>query len=430
MSNRVNKVGRRFGFVRFGSHVNRALVQKELNDIWFGSYKLRANVARFNRSREGNDLSKQQQEATPPRVIPPCGYGDRSFAEVVNGGNRDLLLNKSVSTQYNKKWDGMRFESSEKDRSYLKQSFLGFLKEDCLWIDIGTRIQGKGEGMFAVKYLGGSLVLIHPTKPERIKIEDLECLTPWFDSFKQWSDEVVGNNRVIWTNWFGVPMHAWNTKFFNLILSQTFHISVRDEAEFLEEDSEDWSSEDESDEDGESDYDLEDSESDTYDPSTKDLENSDGNPIAGRIDKSNCHSGDNSNIATTQLVVQSPIASSAQNTILLSTTPASTKVVSKCALAPSLVEEKVDSSLLKRSELEVGDPILPAGSLGTKAVVGNMKNQAVGTSTFIMKSKVLCCSESEIMGMEQVDQDPKGFSGLKTKAHSEVGGSIGLEEIS
>ncbi|KAL8543949.1 hypothetical protein ACS0TY_004482 [Phlomoides rotata] len=401
ISKRVDKVGRRFGFVRFGSHVNRVVVQKELNDIWFGSYKLRANVARFNRSREGKDHSNQQKEATPPSYIPPCGYGDRSFVEVVSGGIRDSWLSKSVSPQYNQNMGGMSYESSEEDRRYLKQSFLGFLKEDFLWIDIGSKIQEKGEGLVAVKYLGGSLVLLHPIKPEMIKIEDLECFTTWFDSFKQWSDDIVDYNRIIWTNWFGVPMHAWNTKFFNQfschlgqlikidedtrlkrklqiarILIRTpyhelprtpiavtidgkiFHIRVREEGEDLEEDSEDRSSEDVTDDDGESDYDLEEAESDTDDSSTKVLEVSDGNPIGGRIDKPMIHPGEISNIATTLLAEHGPVALTAQNTMILSTTPKEDRT---CALAPSIMEEMVEPSLFYLKDLVVGAPNMSVG---------------------------------------------------------------------
>ncbi|KAL8511629.1 hypothetical protein ACS0TY_018148 [Phlomoides rotata] len=215
--NRVDKTGCRFSFVRFGDHVNRESVQMKLDDIGFGTYKLRANVSRYNRTRDGRDLPKQRKEADIPKNIFSSRFGDRTFAEAVSRENR---ASKITPPQNNQNWGGMLYESSEEDRKLLNRSFLSVLKEEHLWIDIGSKIQEAGEGNISVNNLGRSLVFIQPTKSETIKIEDLECVAVWFDYIQQWSDDVIDNNRIIWTNWFGVPMHAWNPIFFNLVSSK------------------------------------------------------------------------------------------------------------------------------------------------------------------------------------------------------------------
>lgn len=35
--------------MRFGNDIDRWKVERDLNEIWFGSYKLHANIAKFSR---------------------------------------------------------------------------------------------------------------------------------------------------------------------------------------------------------------------------------------------------------------------------------------------------------------------------------------------------------------------------------------------
>ncbi|KAL8507814.1 hypothetical protein ACS0TY_018372 [Phlomoides rotata] len=47
--NRLDKNGKTFGFVRFGGNTNKDRLEWDLNNIWIGSYKLRANISKFAR---------------------------------------------------------------------------------------------------------------------------------------------------------------------------------------------------------------------------------------------------------------------------------------------------------------------------------------------------------------------------------------------
>ncbi|KAL8466932.1 hypothetical protein ACS0TY_035855 [Phlomoides rotata] len=210
-----------------------------------------------------------------------------------------------------------------------------------------------------------------------IKVEDLVNVNIWFDSIKQWSEDVIDNNRIIWTNWFGVPMHAWNPNFFNLVSCQfgkliridedtlqrrrlqmarilirtpyhelprtliavaidgkIFHLRVREEAEDLEEDRED---------------DL-----------SRDTAVSDGNPAGGVNEKSEIDPDDNSINVTPLLLEHDPASLSAPNTIMQSPTP---KVDINYAQVSSNADVLVDPVATHLIEVDSVDPTGPVGPL-------------------------------------------------------------------
>lgn len=66
-------------------------------------------------------------------------------------------------------------------------------------------------------YMGGDYVLFHPVGQKVIHSKELIGFLEWFDYIRPWSVRDVNNNRVVWTRWYGVPLQAWNEKFFNLV---------------------------------------------------------------------------------------------------------------------------------------------------------------------------------------------------------------------
>ncbi|GKD56419.1 nucleotide-binding alpha-beta plait domain-containing protein, partial [Tanacetum coccineum] len=50
VARKLSKVGLRFGFAHFFQVGNAQVLEKRLNKIWYGTFKLRANVAKFERS--------------------------------------------------------------------------------------------------------------------------------------------------------------------------------------------------------------------------------------------------------------------------------------------------------------------------------------------------------------------------------------------
>lgn len=44
-----DKLGKRFGFVRFVDVQDQRILEEHLQDVWIGTYKLRVNIPRFER---------------------------------------------------------------------------------------------------------------------------------------------------------------------------------------------------------------------------------------------------------------------------------------------------------------------------------------------------------------------------------------------
>ncbi|KAJ9557834.1 hypothetical protein OSB04_012448 [Centaurea solstitialis] len=54
IARKKSKWGKRFGFVRFIKVANWKALENDLNSIWIGNFRIRANLARFNRIAHKN----------------------------------------------------------------------------------------------------------------------------------------------------------------------------------------------------------------------------------------------------------------------------------------------------------------------------------------------------------------------------------------
>ncbi|KAL8473656.1 hypothetical protein ACS0TY_030486 [Phlomoides rotata] len=114
------------------------------------------------------------------------------------------------------KFAGIQYTSEESDKVFLKGCFTGCLKDSVFWPDLRSNIQEICEGKMIVKYLGGDLTLIQPAH-DAVEFGNLFVeLQEWFEFIRPWEEGDISNRRLVWTKWFGVPLHAWNPKFFNL----------------------------------------------------------------------------------------------------------------------------------------------------------------------------------------------------------------------
>lgn len=64
------------------------------------------------------------------------------------------------------------------------------------------------------------MILVRPAKDGIDMEHEIEGIAFWFDVVEPWRVNVLSARRVIWTNWFGVPLHAWNPKFFQLVATK------------------------------------------------------------------------------------------------------------------------------------------------------------------------------------------------------------------
>lgn len=77
--------------------------------------------------------------------------------------------------------------------------------------------------MFRLLHLGGNIILLHSVCDYNTSslVEDFdEWINYWFEWVRPWEEIDVNTNRVVWTNWYGVPLHAWSVHFFSFASAQ------------------------------------------------------------------------------------------------------------------------------------------------------------------------------------------------------------------
>jgi hypothetical protein len=258
-----NKYGKFFGFVRFKGIEETTAAEERMREIWFGTYKMWANVARFakeggnhkehgqkrltsdGRNRESVIKSRRQIDATEK----PRNYGrDRninktgnmSYADAVgrqarkNGeGKQNVDINKSQKNHEEKReWNGTSFETAEEDRDWAKRGLVGVVNH----VDEVPLLQQKilDVGITTVKIIpmGGKKVFIQPLEDEDLRdlIKDAEeFFNHWFIKIKDWNPKETSTDRTIWLRLYGVPVHAWRENFFKKVLEFTGEVIVLDE---------------------------------------------------------------------------------------------------------------------------------------------------------------------------------------------------------
>ncbi|KAL8479391.1 hypothetical protein ACS0TY_026316 [Phlomoides rotata] len=164
-------------------------------------------------------LSKRFQACMIPNQLEAIRRHNVSYAEITRN-NKSTAMGKSTRNSDNSPQGvGFKYTSSEEDRNRLKGSFTGILKEDLIWLDVGYEIQEAGGDEFKINSLGGELVFIQPLKDLENPAVELQRFSPWFQIIREWQTRDVVGNRLVWTQWFGIPLHAWKIQiqFFSLM---------------------------------------------------------------------------------------------------------------------------------------------------------------------------------------------------------------------
>ncbi|XP_057803176.1 uncharacterized protein LOC131018474 [Salvia miltiorrhiza] len=211
-----DKKGKPFGFVRFEDVEDRDGLLEQLNKLWIGSYKIRVFKPRFEREvkiqgSKGKGFKADAGRKTEKTKVVHAAKRMMgvSFKEVLTGskegesGPSDLL----------------QFKTSDEETRWLDGAFTGFIKDEFLWEEINEEINSEIAGKLKVTTMGGNLVLIRsvcdaPT--EKVLTEMDEWSEFWFQWKRKWNVVDVFQQRVVWTRWVGIPLHAWNHRFFEL----------------------------------------------------------------------------------------------------------------------------------------------------------------------------------------------------------------------
>ena len=138
ISRRLNKWGRRFGFVRFYGVRDAGRLERELDQLYVGNKKLFVNIPKYQRKMEEQSRLEGRLRTTPFRArrnedspdlkkVTAAGgeqrrkdmwvekKGNRSYAEVATGTNTD-------------QWKGVSFKTQQYVLPWMTESAVGKLR--------------------------------------------------------------------------------------------------------------------------------------------------------------------------------------------------------------------------------------------------------------------------------------------------------------
>ncbi|GLT51099.1 hypothetical protein SLA2020_245360 [Shorea laevis] len=229
-----DKRGKRYGFVRLTGVKNEIQMERRLNEIWIGSYKMRVRIA--------ND--RQRKTARPRKIqgaIKTNG-STRTMNRLVQPGHSYAQAVKSIGKRADKASEQPQEEDKEaatdkvnkeeenteeiiefiptgEELQWLEGSMVAVVRNMASVSEIQEQMDANG-GSISVSPLGGRRVLL----TERVagslsdyKKHNEELFGLWFASIKPWEMAPKEESRMLWLRISGVPLKAWAERCFQLI---------------------------------------------------------------------------------------------------------------------------------------------------------------------------------------------------------------------
>ncbi|XP_058748519.1 uncharacterized protein LOC131621485 [Vicia villosa] len=131
--------------------------------------------------------------------------GSRSFAEAVKGGKSHCYLN---------------FNTSAENLERFKRAFVGVIVNPGMSYNIQTSFEMEGYFSIKVTPLGANLCLLEDIEDGAVRDlieEGRSWWTQWFSEIREWREDDIDRERATWLRVYGIPCHAWNFEFFEMI---------------------------------------------------------------------------------------------------------------------------------------------------------------------------------------------------------------------
>ncbi|GJY43317.1 RNA-directed DNA polymerase, eukaryota [Tanacetum coccineum] len=200
--NRRSKAGKRFAFVRFIRVNDLDRLVGNLCTIWIGRFHLHANVARFERANKPVKPSGPSQSnahgtfgsfVSAARDFPPL---IASVAPV--SSSPALVLDDSCVV--------------ERD---LSCHVMGRVKDINSIPNLRILLAKEGFEHVKLSYLGGLWVLIElDNEGSKQKFLDHVGVNSWFCTLLNAYNDFVSDERVVWVDIEGIPLHVWSRETF------------------------------------------------------------------------------------------------------------------------------------------------------------------------------------------------------------------------
>ncbi|KAL4562301.1 hypothetical protein LXL04_034501 [Taraxacum kok-saghyz] len=230
-----NKLGRKFGFVRFLRIRDIVTMEIELNNAWMERFKLKANLAKYGRKyAKVTDYKTQKMKSIVVQDRPECSNDGarslgRSYANAVNGyihpptptspaspsaptSKQDPMVENSLPRIKNVDLHTIQVIPPPETTEKLNRSLIGEVRCLQLLKNLHEFTSVEGLNDVIVSYYGGFSVLLEFRSKMAAKdylILARATWSKWFRSLNIWSPEVQTMNRLAYLKIAGLPPHAW-----------------------------------------------------------------------------------------------------------------------------------------------------------------------------------------------------------------------------
>jgi len=233
ISRRLNKWGKRFGFVRFFGVRDERSLERDLDQIYIGSRKLYVNIPKYRRHQYGPKKEEWRAPWELPRerqVI--ARKSDTKEDEFVRKyGGKEIWVEKSgkrtyaeaVTGEYQDGWKGVVFKTQHLSLPWMKRSVVGTLGDGMDFGMLGEELVKGGMSMIRARFLGDNLVMITPREGEVMEVI-MKNNKEWFDAVftdvKPWLLDSGASHKSVWVKCYGVPLPFWNKDCFSKVVGE------------------------------------------------------------------------------------------------------------------------------------------------------------------------------------------------------------------
>jgi hypothetical protein len=231
--NKLDRVGKRFGFARFEDVKDRQTLLKNIEGTWIGTYKIRANLPKFSRG-EGETKSNPRGPVITSNKeghsIQEAGKTYKDMVLGVNKGNankqkgwveKSKAKGKKRLTDEEYKVGIMAIDAEPQNLKMLEGSYVGTLTDIADVESIQTTLWMEGFQQIKATSVGMDLILLNNTVEGEIKRayeSNKLWWERWFLSVTPWRPNLRPRGRRIWVRLFRVPLHICSWEGFKKII--------------------------------------------------------------------------------------------------------------------------------------------------------------------------------------------------------------------
>ncbi|GJY07997.1 RNA-directed DNA polymerase, eukaryota [Tanacetum coccineum] len=203
--NHKSKAGKRFAFVRFIRVDNVDRLVGNLCTLWIGRMHLHANVVRFEHTPN-----------SPPRTVRPTQTDSPGVGSVASALQGNARIPPYISPM-----PAVVLDDSCVVERDLQSFVMGELKLFSSISNLRSLLLKEGFPNVNLTYLGGLWVMMElESINSKEKFIKHVGVASWFHRLCNAQPDFVANERIVWVDIEGVPLHAWSCATFVKICSK------------------------------------------------------------------------------------------------------------------------------------------------------------------------------------------------------------------